>query len=199
MYENKTMESKPNQDMIIYSLLTKLKEKNQATEEHLKWLENFIMGTGKSMGMKNSDILDLNNSLLIHELSKVTIPDKILMKGSSLDSEELKIMKKHSEAGFRIARALNSYLHLSDIVFSIHEWWNGSGYPKGLKEKEISLLARLLAIFISYDAMIHDLPYRKALSSEDAVNELRSNEGIQFDPGLTELFISALDTKKKAA
>jgi HD-GYP domain-containing protein (c-di-GMP phosphodiesterase class II) len=199
MYDNKIFESKPNQDMIIYSLLTKLKEKKLTTDEHLKWLENFITKIGESMNMKNSDILDLNNSILIHELSKVTIPDNILMKEGGLDSDEIKIMKKHSEAGFRIARALNSYLHLSDIVFSLHEWWNGSGYPKGLKENDISQLSRLLAIFIAYDAMIHDLPYRKAFSQDEAVNELRSNEGKQFDPNLTELFIHALDSQKKAA
>jgi len=98
-------------------------------------------------------------------------------------------MQHHSEIGQKIARSALLLEPIADHILKHHEWWNGGGYPLGLKEEEIPLECRILSITDAYDAMTHDRPYRKALSHEAAVAELKRGEGSQFDPNLVDLFI----------
>ena len=99
-------------------------------------------------------------------------------------------MRRHSEIGYRIAQSSPDLVPIADWILKHHEWWNGKGYPLGLKEEEIPLECRILAIADAYDAMTSDRPYRKALSHEDAVAELLKCSSTQFDPGLVGKFIS---------
>jgi putative two-component system response regulator len=134
----------------------------------------------------------LRDSLLLHDIGKLGIPDRILLKESSLDDEEWTIMKTHSELGANLLGNHESYKEVSQIVLAHQEHYDGTGYPNGLKGKEIPLNARIIAIADAYHAMTSDRPYRKALSSATAARELIKHSGHQFDPTLVKAFIDGL-------
>lgn len=134
----------------------------------------------------------LRDSLLLHDIGKLGIPDRILLKESSLDDEEWTIMKTHSELGANLLGNHESYREVSQIVLAHQEHYDGTGYPNGLKGKEIPLNARIIAIADAYHAMTSDRPYRKALSSATAARELVKHSGHQFDPTLVKAFIDGL-------
>jgi len=101
-------------------------------------------------------------------------------------------MQRHSEIGYRIALSAPELVPIADWILKHHEWWDGQGYPAGLKENDIPLECRILALADSYDAMTSDRPYRTAMSKIDALEEIRKFAGIQFDPQLAELFIELI-------
>lgn len=101
-------------------------------------------------------------------------------------------MRRHCEIGNRIAQASPDLLPIADWILKHHEWWNGSGYPLGLKGKDIPLECRIISIADAYDAMTNDRPYRKALTHEEAIAELKLGSGEQFDPQLVEDFMAVL-------
>ena len=132
---------------------------------------------------------DLRLLAQFHDIGKVGIPDRILLKPGPLSPEEMVEMKRHSEIGHRIANSSPDLLPVADWVLKHQEWWNGAGYPLGLAGEKIPIECRILAIADAYDAMTSDRPYRKAMSHDAAVTELRRCAGTQFDPTLVELFI----------
>jgi HD-GYP domain-containing protein (c-di-GMP phosphodiesterase class II) len=116
----------------------------------------------------------------------VGIPDRILFKPGSLNPEEFLEMQKHCEIGHRIALSSPDLAPIADWVLKHHEWWNGKGYPLRLAGEEIPLECRILSIADAYDAMLNDRPYRKALTREMAMEELKRCAGTQFDPYLVD-------------
>lgn len=130
----------------------------------------------------------------LHDLGKIGIPDNILLKNGKLDDEEWTIMKTHTTIGFDL---LNN--HASEIVvlaqsiaLNHHEKWDGSGYPHGLKGKEIPIEARIASICDVFDALTSVRPYKKAWPVEKVVNYIRDNSGLYFDPEITDLFIQII-------
>jgi response regulator RpfG family c-di-GMP phosphodiesterase/signal transduction histidine kinase len=134
----------------------------------------------------------LRDSLLLHDIGKLGIPDRILLKESSLNDEEWAIMKTHSQLGADLLGNHESYKEVSQIVLAHQEHYDGTGYPNGLKGKQIPLNARIIAIADAYHAMTSDRPYRKALSPATAARELLKHSGHQFDPTLVKAFVDGL-------
>jgi HD-GYP domain-containing protein (c-di-GMP phosphodiesterase class II) len=118
------------------------------------------------------------------------VPDAILRKPGKLDPDEWVEMRKHPEMGYRMLRHIAYFEPALDIVLSHQERWDGSGYPRGLKGEEIPLGARIFAVVDTFDAMTSDRPYRRALSVDDAREEVRRFAGIQFDPRIAVIFLS---------
>ncbi len=147
---------------------------------------------GKSIGMKGYEIENLKLLSLLHDIGKTGIPDSILLKPGKLDEREMSIIKKHCEIGFRIASTLHELLPIADGILSHHERWDGTGYPRGLKGEEISLLSRIVSVLDTYDAMISDRPYRKALGVQEAIDEIKRCAGTQFDPYIVDIFINKI-------
>ena len=108
-------------------------------------------------------------------------------------------MKSHSEIGCRIAYASADLLPIANLILKHHEWWNGKGYPLGLRGETIPLECRILSIVDAFDAMTSDRPYRKAMPRAAAIKELRRHVGTQFDPDLVEKFIALLMEKDPSA
>jgi putative nucleotidyltransferase with HDIG domain len=134
----------------------------------------------------------LRDSLLLHDIGKLGIPDRILLKKSHLSEEERTVMMKHSELGAELLGNHESYKEVSRIVLAHQEHFDGTGYPNGLKGKEIPLYARIIGIADAYHAMTSDRPYRKALSPVTAARELLRHSGHQFDPKLVKAFLDGL-------
>jgi HD-GYP domain-containing protein (c-di-GMP phosphodiesterase class II) len=152
--------------------------------------------TARALGLPDRAVNDLRLLAQFHDIGKVGIPDSILFKEDELTEEEYRILQKHCEIGHRIALSVPELVLISDWILKHHEWWNGEGYPLGLKREEIPLECRIMAIADAYDAMTNERPYRRAKSHQEAVEELRNKAGSQFDPKLVEVFLRVLDSIK---
>ena len=126
---------------------------------------------------------------LLHDIGKIGIPDAVLLKQSSLDAEEWKIMRTHPGIGHRILSSVPFMATAAEIVLNHEERFDGTGYPNGLRGEDVPLWARLFAVIDTLDAMTSDRPYRKRLSFEAAQNEIKRMAGTQFDPVAVEAFM----------
>ncbi|WP_425058668.1 hypothetical protein SCACP_33240 [Sporomusa carbonis] len=189
MYRDKLLHSRSTRSTIVQTLKKALEVRDFITEGHADRLQDLVRLLGTQIGLTDAKLAELQLFAQFHDIGKVGIPDGILFKPGRLTAEEQAIMRSHSEIGYRIARAAPDLMFIADWVLKHHEWWNGNGYPLGLKGEEIPLECRILALADAYDAMTNQRPYRAPVSKADAIAELRKNAGIQFDPGLTEVFI----------
>jgi HD-GYP domain-containing protein (c-di-GMP phosphodiesterase class II) len=127
---------------------------------------------------------------LLHDIGKLAVPDAVLRKEGSLTDEEWVLMRRHSEAGRKILEGIPFLVGAQEIVYSHHERWDGDGYPRGLKAEEIPFGARVFPIADSFDAMTSDRPYRRAMPTSEALEEIRQGSGSQFWPVAVEAFLS---------
>ncbi|ATW25512.1 PAS domain S-box protein [Candidatus Formimonas warabiya] len=192
MYRQKLMEGKSYRNSIINTLLATLAEKNLETEEHAERLRDYCQAMAKEIKLSAKELDELALLAVLHDIGKVGIEGSILQKPGLLNSEEWEEMKKHPEIGFRIAQNAPELSAVAEYILFHHERWDGKGYPKGLKGEDIPLLCRILAVTDAYDAMVSDRPYRKAMSREEALLEIKKNAGAQFDPEVTNVFIRML-------
>jgi HD-GYP domain-containing protein (c-di-GMP phosphodiesterase class II) len=131
---------------------------------------------------------------ILHDIGKIGVPDRILMKRGKLNSEERSMMQRHPEIGARIIMEIDFLRSVVPFILYHHEQWDGEGYPYGLKGEEIPMEGRLLAVCDTFDAMTTARPYRKALEPKAAIYELRENMSSQFDPKVVEAFVSAWES-----
>ncbi len=131
----------------------------------------------------------------VHDLGKVGMPDRILFKEGLLTQEERERIKQHATIGYRIARSTPELSHVADLILHHHEWWNGQGYPMGLRGDAIPVACRILAIVDAWDAMTNDRPYRRVVGKDKAMEELRNYAGTQFDPRIVEVFLDLVSVE----
>jgi len=165
------------------------------TDKHMKDIAEYSVAIANKLGLPDSDIENIRKAALLHDLGKISVPDHILMKASKLSEEEMDIIKKHPVNGAKIIEPIEPLKHAKEIIKYHQECFDGSGYPEGLKEEDIPLGARIIAVADAFGAMTTDRPYRKALTVEEAVKELKKGAGTQFDPHLVEIFMSILEEK----
>jgi len=190
MYTSKLLEGKNIRSSIIENLRVVLEEKTGETRSHCERMAKTAEKLGVDLGLQRYEIENLKLLAILHDIGKTAIPDNILLKPGALDDEEMTKIKKHSELGYRIANNLPELVIISNGILCHHERWDGAGYPQGLKEEEIPLNARIVSIVDAYDAMTNDRPYRKAMSNEVALEEIRRCAGTQFDPEIVEIFLT---------
>jgi diguanylate cyclase (GGDEF)-like protein len=180
---------------IVQTLLKTLEARDYITEGHVERINDLAFEIGQEMGMSEYELNDIRLLARFHDIGKVGIPDKILFKKTGLDEDEWKIMRKHSEIGYKIAKSSEGLSHISDCILKHHEWWDGSGYPFKLKGEEIPLKSRIISVADAYDAMINDRPYRKALPTDIAKREIMKGRGSQFDPDIVDSFMRIINKK----
>lgn len=192
MYREKLHRTTSARSATVRALTKALEARDHITEGHAERLQELVAALAADLGLSEHKIADLRLLAQFHDIGKVGIPDRILFKPGSLTPEEIKEMQRHCEIGYRIALSIPDLAPIAECIRKHHEWWNGKGYPLGLKGEEIPLECRILAIADAYDAMTSDRPYRRKMRPEEAVAELKKWAGIQFDPRLVERFVSLL-------
>ncbi len=191
MYREKLHRSRSARSAIVQTVMSLLEARDFITEGHADRLQEMLTQLARAADLPESRMTDLRLLAQFHDIGKVGIPDRILLKPGPLSPEEMIEMQRHCEIGHRIAQSSPDLLPVADWVLKHQEWWNGQGYPLGLAGEKIPVECRILAIADAYDAMTNDRPYRKAMSHETAIAEICRCSGIQFDPHLVRLFIQS--------
>jgi diguanylate cyclase (GGDEF)-like protein/PAS domain S-box-containing protein len=192
MSASKLLDAKSARSSIIANLRTAMEEKTGETQKHCERIAELAQQIGEYMGIQSFEIEYLKLLSLLHDIGKTGVPDSIILKEDKLTDDEWRMMKRHCEIGFRIANTMPELVPIADGILSHHEKWDGTGYPHSLKAEEIPLIARIVTVIDSYDAMTNDRPYRKSLGEESAINELIRCSGTQFDPQIVDLFINKI-------
>ena len=167
--------------------------KEDETADHSERVTKLTVEIARRMGIKNPDLVHIERGAYLHDIGKIGVPDSILLKKGKLTEEEWEIMKKHPEYAFEMLSPI-TYLNKSiDIPYCHHEKWDGTGYPRGLKGKQIPLSARIFAVVDVWDALTSDRPYRKAWPKEKAIEYIKEQKGKHFDPEVVDVFITIIE------
>ncbi|OGS25259.1 MAG: hypothetical protein A2314_09635 [Elusimicrobia bacterium RIFOXYB2_FULL_50_12] len=197
MYENKLAESRKNQQKVISFLLEKINAKYPGRNGHMERSFSIAQQFGMELGLIESQMDDLLMLIRLHDIGKVSVPGKVLLKKEKLLPQEWDEIKRHSEVGFRVVKVFAETARIAEEVLAHGERWDGAGYPRGMKEKDIPYIARVFSLIDAFDAMTHERPYNRTFNFKESLEELRRNSGSQFDPELTEKFISFLEKNEE--
>lgn len=196
MYTHKLFEVASHRNETIKTILKTLHEKNPREEKHSERVSRICIKIGKQLGMNSDEINMLKAISNLHDIGKIAIDEAILNKPGKLNDREWDAIKKHPEIGYRILAATPEYAEIAQDILSHHERFDGKGYPRGLMGEDIPIRARIISIADSYDAMISERPYRKPLTHQEAIEEIRINLGKQFDPKIGGMFIEIFGESK---
>ena len=169
-----------------------LSQRDDETEEHTRRVVVLTELLAKRIGVKNHELVHILRGALLHDIGKIVVPDRILFKPGPLDETEWKIMRQHPEAAFQSLVRIDYLKQAIDIPYCHHERWDGTGYPRGLKGKQIPLAARIFAIIDVWDALSHDRPYRKAWEKEKILAYMQTQSGLHFDPEILLVFMDMI-------
>lgn len=179
----------------IYRLARAAEFRDDETGQHLQRMSWYchLIGTKIGLDERTCDLLRIASPM--HDVGKLGIPDRILLKPGRLTAEEFSVMKTHAEIGYRILHGSSAApLEMAaTIAYTHHEKWDGSGYPRGLRGLDIPLPGRIAAIADVFDALTSARPYKPAWPLESALDLMRRNAGSHFDPSLVEVFLGNLD------
>ena len=166
--------------------------REQDTGLHSHRVSRVARMIAQKLDLPEQEIEDITRGALLHDIGKIAIPDSILLKPGPLTPEERKIMQTHAEVGYNILKSSEVLRNVAELVYSHQERFDGNGYPRGLRGEEICIGARIFTLIDSYDAMRANRVYRKAMSREKAIEEVKRGSGTQFDPAVVEAFIALL-------
>jgi len=188
MYRKKLSESQSMRNQTIKVILKTLNEKNASEKIHSEKVSLISRKIGEAMNLDYDTLKEIEISGLMHDIGKIAINQNLLNKPGKLTESEYEEIKRHPEISYQILKSLDAYSPLAEYVLSHHERWDGKGYPRGLEGERIPLISRIIGIADSYEAMISGRLYRKAISNEQAIRELKNNSGTQFDPNIVKIF-----------
>lgn len=195
MRTKKLMNETSQKSSLLDSLTQTLTESDYETEEHVERTREMAVRLGKALNLSDAELGKLALLAVLHDIGKIAIPHAILLKPGKLTDEEWEIMKSHTEKGYRIASVSKELQTIAEYILHHHERWDGNGYPGKLKGEEIPLLSRIITVVDSHDVMVHDRPYHKAMSKEQATEELLRCSGSQFDPHLVTMFLKVINNE----
>ena len=172
-----------------------LEMRDRETEGHSQRVLDMTMQLAEKMGIRGDDLIHVRRGSLLHDIGKIAIPDNILQKPGPLNDEEWQIMRRHPSIAYEMLSSIHFLEPALEIPYFHHEKWDGSGYPQGLKGKEIPLSARIFAIVDVWDALSSDRPYRKAWDAKKVVDYIQEQSGAHFDPDVVTSFLELLSQK----
>ncbi|MFH1783132.1 MAG: diguanylate cyclase [Candidatus Omnitrophota bacterium] len=185
---------KSNQSLTesVFALVKTIDLKDHYTGNHVEKTVFYATELARLLGLSYTDIILIEQASMLHDLGKIGISEKILLKPGKLTKVEFNEIKRHPELGVDIIRPIRFFHDLIPLILHHHERWDGLGYPIGLKGEDIPFGARIISIADVYHALTSDRPYRKSLSEEEAKDIIRKGSGSQFDPDITKVFLSLL-------
>ncbi len=167
--------------------------RDKETEGHTQRVTILTHRLARSMGVNDTEIVHITRGALLHDIGKMAIPDGILLKPGQLTEEERKLIQKHPVYAYEMLSPIDFLVPAIDIPYCHHEKWDGSGYPRGLKQDEIPFAARIFPIIDVWDALTSDRPYRKAVPHDEVRRLVRAESGKHFDPLVVEAFMDLKD------
>ena len=201
LVNNKTVILKDLRELFyktIKLIASALDAKDPNTHGHSLRVTMYSLILAKNLNLDDTTLEEIETAGLLHDIGKIGIPQKILCKPDKLTEEEYELMKSHPARAEKMLMGIKKLTVVSNWLRAHHERWDGKGYPYGLKGEEIPISGRIIALADTYDAMTSTRSYRKALSHETAIEEIKRCAGTQFDPVLAELFIKCADEIKAA-
>jgi putative nucleotidyltransferase with HDIG domain len=178
---------------IIYALAATVDAKDHYTYGHSKKVSEYAIALVEAMGLPKDKVDVMRAAGLLHDIGKVGIPDSTLNKKGTLTDKEWELVRDHPKLGVEILRHVVDLVNCLPVILHHHEHYDGSGYPAGLKADNIPLESRILSIADAFDAITSPRPYRKQLSSQEAIEEIKRCAGTQFDPKLVEVFCKMIE------
>lgn len=193
------LNKRANQSLIeaIFAFAKTIELKDHYTGEHVERTVHFAVEIAKEIGMSKEEIDYIKQAAILHDLGKVGISEKILLKRAKLTPGEFKLIREHPVIGADIIRPIHLLHDILPFILYHHERWDGSGYPVGLKGEEIPVGARIISIADTYQALISNRPYRKAYSRKDAIEIIKNSFGTHFDPDIAGVFVKIMQREKE--
>jgi diguanylate cyclase (GGDEF)-like protein/PAS domain S-box-containing protein len=192
--QSKLLNKNSSYSSIISSVKATMQEKSQETEAHSERIAKLARIIGIRLNLSQIELDHIELLATLHDIGKVGIAEQILKKPGKLDQNEWNEMKKHPEIGYRIAMSTPNLAPIASYILCHHERWDGAGYPQNLKGLEIPLLSRIIAVVDAYDAMTAERIYRKPITHDEAIEEIKKHSGLQFDPEIVRIFIEHFGT-----
>ncbi len=181
----------------IRALAAAIDAKDPYTKGHSERVAETSVALALELNLSDRDIENIEYTALLHDIGKIGIADNILGKKSSLTNKEFDKIKEHTVMGAKIIEPVDFLKNSYKAIYHHHERYNGKGYPDGIKNEDIPILARIIAVADAYDAMGSDRPYRKKLNMSNILKELKDQSGKQFDPEVVKALISILDRERE--
>ena len=196
MYQNKVLKKESNRNNFVQTFMKALEAKDFVSKDHVLRLENLAVMIGEDLSSNRNTMDKVILLTKFHDIGKIGIPDDILKKPAALTDAEWLVMKTHSAIGERIAKEATEIKEVAPLILKHHERWDGKGYPLGLLGTDIPIECRILAVADTFDAITNDRPYRKAMTVDEAIEEIVRCSGTQFDPYLVTIFGRIMKSEK---
>jgi HD-GYP domain-containing protein (c-di-GMP phosphodiesterase class II) len=177
----------------VKGLAAAIDGKDPYTRGHSERVSRMSVAIAQRLGLSDDECEKIRISALLHDVGKIAIDDNILKKPSALTDDEFVIMKQHPQKGYKIMSQIRAMKEFLPGMYMHHEMVNGQGYPQGLKGDEIPLMAKIVAVADTFDAMTTDRPYQQAMKFEDAIMRIQSFVGTRYDPGVVSAFVEACE------
>ncbi len=198
--KNKHLELIESYDQTIQGWVEVMDVRHRESRDHTDRVTRMTEAFAREAGIDDEEELtSIRRAATLHDIGKIGIPDSVLIKPGKLDEHEWRVIQQHPQIAADILKRINHLSACVHIPYCHHEKWDGSGYPQGLRGKEIPFPARLFAIVDVWDALINKRVYKPAWAESDVLDHIRSQAGTHFDPELADLFIRRYDDIKKWA
>ena len=191
------MTDRGNQTLLesVNAFARTMEAKDYYTSSHSESMVSIVTEIGRKLEFPDMEIENLTQAVILHDLGKIGVPDRILHKKGKLTAKEYEKIKKHPQIGAEIIRSIHFLSDVVPMVLCHHERFDGLGYSSGLRGEEIPLGARIISVADVYQALTSDRPYRKAYAKKDALNIIKKGSGTQFDPKIVKVFLSIMRKK----
>jgi putative nucleotidyltransferase with HDIG domain len=168
--------------------------RDRSTEKHTQRVAELTLNLATSIGIREPELTHLRRGALLHDIGKIGIPDRILLKPGALTDDEWRIMHQHPNHAYEMLSPIEYLQPALDIPYCHHEKWDGTGYPRGLKGEQIPLAARIFAVVDVWDALTSSRPYREAWTNEQTLDYIQAEAGKSFDPQVVQEFLKMVHT-----